>query len=182
MDFEQFHLCTSLNSRASEEAKKASRDCVDSQIIKTRLNKQQRYVFKFVNSDGRDLLYIHLISCTVSNYFLAAGKMPPRNPTTRCSPRAPKLKEAETGEGSSPGTVRQLEYAPRAEPVIKTSTKKSFVQPLVFGDTEENTGSKVMLPQWGDLFNRISREEYPECIPHNDPDVRALDDQVFPNI
>jgi hypothetical protein len=91
--------------------------------------------------------------------------MPPRNPTTRCSPRAPKLKEAETGEGSSPGTARQLEYAPRAEPVIKTSTKKYFVQPPVFGDTEENTGSKVMLPQWGDLFNRISLGGVPRMYP-----------------
>jgi hypothetical protein len=108
--------------------------------------------------------------------------MSPRNPTTRRSPRAPKLKEDETGEGSSLGTTRQLEYAPRVEPVIKTSTKKYFVQPLAFGDTEASTGSKVMLPQWGDLFNRISQEEYPEYIPHNDPDVRALDDQVFPNI
>jgi hypothetical protein len=125
---------------------------------------------------------MHLISYMVSNYVLAAGKMSPRNPTTRRSPRAPKLKEAETGEGSSPGTARQLEYTPRVEPVIKTSTKKSFVQPLVFGDTEASTGSKVMLPQWGDLFNRINWEEYPEYIPHNDPDVRALDDQVFPNI
>jgi hypothetical protein len=50
MTLNNFILRTSLNSRASEEAKKASRDCVDSQIIKTRLNKQQRYVFKFVNS------------------------------------------------------------------------------------------------------------------------------------
>jgi hypothetical protein len=80
------------------------------------------------------------------------------------------------------GTARQLEYTPRVEPVIKTSTKKYFVQPPVFGDTEASTGSKVMLPQWGDLFNRINQEEYPEYIPHNDPDVRALDDQVFPNI
>jgi hypothetical protein len=108
--------------------------------------------------------------------------MPPRNPTTRCSPRAPKIKELETGEGSSPGTVRQLEYAPRPEPVVKTTTKKVFIQPLAFGDTEASTRSKVALPQWGDLFNRISREEYPEYIPHNDPDVRVLDDQVFPNI
>jgi hypothetical protein len=39
-----------------------------------------------------------------------------------------------------------------------------------------------MLPQWGDLFNRIIQEEYPKCIPHSDPDVTTLDDQVFPNI
>jgi len=108
--------------------------------------------------------------------------MPPRNPTTRCSPRAPKLKEVETGEGFTPGTTRQLEYASRVESVVKTSKKKYFVQPSVLGCIEANIISKVMLLQWRDLFNRISQEEYLECIPHNDPDVRALDDQVFPNI
>jgi hypothetical protein len=51
-----------------------------------------------------------------------------------------------------------------------------------FGDTEASTRSKVALPQWGDLFNMISREEYPEYIPHNDLDIRVLNDQVFPNI
>lgn len=75
-----------------------------------------------------------------------------------------------------------MEYTPRAKLVIKTSTKKAFVQPLAFSDTEASIGSKVMLPQWGDLFNKISPEEYLEYIPHIDPDVRALDDQVFPNI
>jgi hypothetical protein len=39
-----------------------------------------------------------------------------------------------------------------------------------------------VLPHWGDLFNKIRREEYPEYIPHSDPDMRVLDDQVFPNI
>jgi hypothetical protein len=39
-----------------------------------------------------------------------------------------------------------------------------------------------MIAQWGDLFNIISREEYPAYIPHSDQDVRVLDDQVFPNI
>jgi hypothetical protein len=68
------------------------------------------------------------------------------------------------------------------EPVIKTSTKKDFVQPSAFGDIEASTRSKLMLSQWGDLFNRISREEYPEYIPHNDLDVKVLNDQVFPNI
>jgi hypothetical protein len=67
--------------------------------------------------------------------------MSPRNPTTRRSPRAPKLKEVETREGSSPGAVRQLEYAPREELFIITSTKKYFVQPSVFGDTEAGTVS-----------------------------------------
>jgi hypothetical protein len=91
--------------------------------------------------------------------------MPPRKPMTRRSPREPKLKEAEIGEGSSPGTARQLEYAPRVEPVIKTSTKKAFIQPPVFGDTEVTTGSKIMLPQWGDLFNRINLGGLPRVYP-----------------
>jgi len=68
------------------------------------------------------------------------------------------------------------------EPVIKTSTKKYFIQPLAFGDTKETTGSKTMIPRWGDLFNRIKQKYCPKYIPHNDPYVRALDDQVFPNI
>jgi hypothetical protein len=108
--------------------------------------------------------------------------MPPRNPTTRCSPRTPKLKELETDEGYSLGTVRQLEYVPRPKPVVNTSTKKVFIQTPAFGDTKGSTRSKVALPQWGDLFNKISIEEYPEYIPHNDPNARVLDDQVFPNI
>jgi hypothetical protein len=108
--------------------------------------------------------------------------MPPRKSTTRRSSRAPKLKEPELGEGSSPGVTRQLEFTQRPEPVIKTSTKKSFIQPPAFGDTEASTGSKMTLPHWGELFKKISREEYPEYIPHSDPDVRALDDEVFPNI
>jgi hypothetical protein len=108
--------------------------------------------------------------------------MPPRKPTTRGSPRAPKLKEAEVGEGSSLDVARQLEFAPKVELVIKTSTKKAFSQPPAFGNTEETTGSKIMLPQCGDLFNKINQEDYQEFIPHSDPDVRALDDQVFLNI
>jgi hypothetical protein len=84
--------------------------------------------------------------------------MPPRKTTTRRSLRAPKLKEPEIGEGSSLGTARQLEYVPRPEPVVKTTTKKIFIQPLAFGDTEASTGSKVVLPQWEDLFNMINRE------------------------
>jgi hypothetical protein len=92
------------------------------------------------------------------------------------------MKEPEVGEGSSPGATKQLEFSPRPEPVIKTSTKKVFIQPLAFGDTEESTGTKTTLPHWGELFKKISQEEFPEYIPHSDPDVRALDDQVFLNI
>jgi hypothetical protein len=55
--------------------------------------------------------------------------MPPRKPTTRRSLRASKLKEPEVGEGSSPVAAKQLEFSPRPEPVIRTSTKKVFTQP-----------------------------------------------------
>jgi hypothetical protein len=105
--------------------------------------------------------------------------MPPRKPTTRRSPRASKLKEPEVGEGSSPVAAKQLEFSPRLEPVIRTSTKKVFTQPPAFGDTEASTGTKAVLPHWGELFKKISREEFPEYIPHNDPDMRKLDDEVF---
>jgi hypothetical protein len=100
--------------------------------------------------------------------------MLPKNPTTIRSSRAPKIKEPETSEGSSPRTMRQLEYVPRLKPVIKTTTKKVLIQPSAFGDTEERNGSKVSLPQWGDLFNMIIREEYLEYVPHNESDIRAL--------
>jgi hypothetical protein len=71
--------------------------------------------------------------------------------------------------------MRQLEYIPRLEPVIKTTIKKVFIQPWTFGDTEARTRSKVALPQWGDLFNMINRYKYIKYIPENDLDVRELD-------
>jgi hypothetical protein len=108
--------------------------------------------------------------------------MSPIKSTTRRSSRTPKLKETEVGEDSSPRVIRQLEYMPRLEHVIKTSTKKAFVQPLAFGDKEARTWSKTTLSHWGELIKKISWEEYPKCIPHSDLDVRALDDEVFPNI
>jgi hypothetical protein len=61
--------------------------------------------------------------------------MPPRKPTTRKYPRASKLKEPDVGEGSSPTVAKQLEFSPKSVHVIKTFTKKVFVQPPTFGDT-----------------------------------------------
>jgi hypothetical protein len=49
-------------------------------------------------------------------------------------------------------------------------------------DTEESTTSKVFLPPWGDLYNKIHQEYFPNFTPHSVPGVRDLDDQVFPNI
>jgi hypothetical protein len=40
----------------------------------------------------------------------------------------------------------------------------------------------MALPHWGELFNKINWEEYPKYIPHSDPNVRVLNDEVFPNI
>jgi hypothetical protein len=108
--------------------------------------------------------------------------MPPRKPNTRRSLRVLKLKEPEVVEGSSPAAAKQLEFSPRPEPVIRTSTKKVFTQTTTFGDTEENTGTKVVLPHWGELFKKINREEFLEYISHNDPDMRKLDDEIFLNI
>jgi hypothetical protein len=108
--------------------------------------------------------------------------MPPRNPTTRRSSRASKLKELEVGEGSSLGATKQLEFILRSEPVIKTSTKNIFTQPLAFGDIEASAGTKETLPHWEELFKKISREKFRKYIPHSEPDVRNLDDEVFSNI
>jgi hypothetical protein len=66
--------------------------------------------------------------------------MPPRKPMTKRSPRAPKLKEEEIGVGSSPDTARKLEYSPMVEQIIKTLTRKAFIQPPKFGDTKAATG------------------------------------------
>jgi hypothetical protein len=92
------------------------------------------------------------------------------------------MKQPELGEVSSPGVTKQLDYTPRSELVIKIVMKKVFIQPPSFADIEESIGSKATLQHWGDIFKNISQEEFPEYIPHNDPDVRLLDNEVFPNI
>jgi hypothetical protein len=98
------------------------------------------------------------------------------------SPRASKLKEPEVGESSSPTVTKQLEFTPKPVPVIKTSTKEVFIQPPAFGDIEASIRTKAVLPHWGELFQKIKWEEFPEYTPHSDPDMRKLDDEVFTNI
>jgi hypothetical protein len=105
-----------------------------------------------------------------------------KKPTTRKYPRAPKMQELEVGEGSSPAVARQLEFSPKSMPVIKTATKKAFIQPPAFGDTEKNIDTKIVFPRWEEIFNKIKWEEFPEYIRDNDPDTRRLDDEVLPNI
>jgi hypothetical protein len=108
--------------------------------------------------------------------------MPPRKPTTRKHLRASKLKEPDVGKSSSPAAAKQLEFTPKPVPFIKTTTKKVFIQPPTFGDMERSIGTKVVFPHWGELFQNIKREEFPEYTSHNSPDMRKLDDEVFLNI
>jgi hypothetical protein len=79
-------------------------------------------------------------------------------------------------------TAKKLDFPPKAESVIRMSQKKPTNPPPLFKDTDNNTTSKVMLPSWLDLYNKIHYEYFPEFTPHNDPEVRELDDQVFQNI
>jgi hypothetical protein len=109
---------------------------------------------------------------TCLKVVLIAGTMPPKKPSTRKSPRAPKLQEPEAGEGSSPAVARQLEFSPKPMPFIKTYSKKAFVQPPTFRDTEANIGAKTAFPRWEELFKKIKK----------DPDTRKLNDDVLPNI
>jgi hypothetical protein len=108
--------------------------------------------------------------------------MPPKKPSTRKSPWAPKLQESEIGEGSSPAVARQLEFTPKPVSVIKAITKEPFFQPPAFGDTEASIGAKMTFPHWEEVFKKIKKEEPLEYTSHNDPDTRKLDDEVLPNI
>jgi hypothetical protein len=104
------------------------------------------------------VLYVAKFFVICGNHSLwrsHAGKMHPQRTVTRRSPRTPKGKELEVGEGSSPAVAKELEFAPKAKTVIQISTKKQFIQPPTFRDTEASTASKVLLPPWGDLYNKI---------------------------
>jgi len=43
-------------------------------------------------------------------------------------------------------------------------------------------GTKTILSHWGELFQKINREEFPEYTSHNDPNTRKLDNEVLPNV
>jgi hypothetical protein len=113
---------------------------------------------------------------------LTAGTMPPKNPSTRKSPRVPKLQESKIGEGSSLVVARQLEFAPKMVSVIKAITKEPFVQPPTFGDIEASIGAKMTFPHWEEVFKKIKKEEPLEYTPHNDLDTRKLNDEVLLDI
>jgi hypothetical protein len=51
-------------------------------------------------------------------------KMPLRKPTTKHSPRMPKMKEPRINEGSTSVATRELEFVSKIESVIQNSTKK----------------------------------------------------------
>jgi hypothetical protein len=113
---------------------------------------------------------------------LVAGTMPLKKPTTKKYPRFPKLQESEAGEGSSLAIAIKLEFTSKPMLIIKTITKEAFAQPLDFGDTEVNIGTKKTFLRWEDLFKEIKHEEFLEYAPHSDLDMRNLDDEVFVNI
>jgi hypothetical protein len=52
----------------------------------------------------------------------------------------------------------------------------------LYKDIDARTTSKVPLPTLNDLYNAIHHSDYPNFMPHNDPEVSFLDDEVFPNI
>jgi hypothetical protein len=108
--------------------------------------------------------------------------IPVKKPTTRKSPRSPKLQESEARDGSSPAVARKLEFTSKITPIIKEITKEAFAQPLAFGDIEANIGMKTIFPLWGDMFRKIKHKEFLEYAPHSDLDTRKLDNEVFVNI
>jgi hypothetical protein len=124
----------------------------------------------------------HYIVHMSKAFFLVAGTIPPMKPTTRKSPRVPKLQEPEVGEGSSLIVTRQLELFAKPVPIIKITINKSFIQPLTFGDIEVNIETKTIFPRWEELFNKIKKEETLEYAPHNDPDTRKLNNEVLLNV
>jgi hypothetical protein len=58
--------------------------------------------------------------------ILVVVMMPLKKPTTRKSPRDPKLEESEVGEDSSPAAARKLEFTSKIAPIVKTITKEAF--------------------------------------------------------
>jgi hypothetical protein len=75
--------------------------------------------------------------------------------------------------------ARQLEFSPKSEPIIKTATKKAFVQPRAFGDTKANIGTKTVFLHWEELLNKIKWEEFPKYTSHINLDTRRLNDEVL---
>jgi hypothetical protein len=78
--------------------------------------------------------------------------------------------------------VDEAEVSQKVERVIQMSHKKLPALSSLYMDTYSNTASKVPLPTWHDLYNKIHHEEFQEFTLHSKPEVRTLDDQVFPNI
>jgi hypothetical protein len=79
-------------------------------------------------------------------------------------------------------TTKELEYSPNMEPMIKMSQKKHTSPPLLYKDTDASTTSKVLMPSWLNLYNKIHHDDFLEFTPHSNPKVRVLDDHVFQNI
>jgi hypothetical protein len=107
--------------------------------------------------------------------------MLPQRPTTRQSSKTLKGRSEQTREFFS-SVVKALEFSPKTEPMIKMSQKKSANPPPLYKDTNVSTTSKVLMPTWINLYNKIHYDEFPEFTPYSDSEVRVLDNQVFHNI
>jgi hypothetical protein len=64
------------------------------------------------------------ITSKIRLFLARKRKMPLRKPTTKHSPRMPKMKELRINEGSTSAAARELEFVSKIESVIQTSTKK----------------------------------------------------------
>jgi hypothetical protein len=67
---------------------------------------------------------MQLMFYTVSNCVLAAGENASKESNDQTLVKRTYDKGGGNCEGYYPGTMRQLEYAPKVESVIRTSTKK----------------------------------------------------------
>jgi len=111
-----------------------------------------------------------------------AGKIPLRQPTTHQSPNTSKGKKILVAKVFIPTTMKELEFTPKVELVIKMSQKKPLAPSLLYKDMDTSMTFKVSLPAWYDLYKKNYNGDFPELTPNSDPKVRVLEDHVFQNI
>jgi hypothetical protein len=97
-------------------------------------------------------------------------------------PKGAKAARTRSKRGILPSSCKTIRVYPKLVLLINTATKKAFIQPLAFEDTEANIGAKTAFPCWEEFFKKIKKEEPLEYTPHSNPDISNLDDDVLPNI
>jgi hypothetical protein len=75
-----------------------------------------------------------------------AGKIPLRQPTTHQSPNTLKGKKILVAKVFIPTTMKELEFTPKVEIVIKMSQKKPLAPSLLYKDMDTSMTFKVSLP------------------------------------